>query len=382
VPVLRAARLFDGERIVAPGTVRIDDGRVSQVGFVPVESDPMEVTDLGDATILPGFVDCHQHLSFDGNGTLEEQVRGLDEAQLLDRALTSARRALRGGVTTLRDLGDRGFVTLALRGDESLPTILASGPPITCSGGHCWYLGGGCADTAALLAAVAERADAGCDVVKVMASGGYNTPTSPMWESQFDDDDVCLVVDEAHGRGLPVAAHCHGVDAIEQSLRAGVDSIEHCSFFTSNGRSEPDADLIERLARSGIVISATVGRLPHMPVPEMVIANAPAMRAARRRLHEHGATIVAGTDAGITPAKPHDVLPYAMNDFVDAGMTPVEALRALTTVAARALGLERSKGRLATGFDADVVVVRGNPLAEPSDLTSVIAVWRAGVRVV
>jgi imidazolonepropionase-like amidohydrolase len=377
---VRAARLFDGDRMVAPANVLIEGGTIIDVGVsVP---DSISTVDLGDATLLPGLIDCHQHLCFDRVGTLEQQVSGINDDRLLARARENAQRALRGGITTLRDLGDRGFVTLALRDDPTLPTILTAGPPVTSPSGHCWYLGGECAGTVELRRAVAARAEAGCDVVKVMVSGGYHTPTVPMWDSQFDPDDLRLVVGDAHRRGLPVAAHCHGNDAIAQALSAGADSIEHCTFFVEGFRSDPPDELIERLAKSGVVISATLGRLPDVPVPPLVTANAPILNEARRRLHELGATIVVGTDAGISEPKPHDVMPHAMSDLVAGGMTPLEALRALTSVAARALSVDGHKGRLASGFDADLIAVDGDPLADPLALTSIIAVWRAGQRVV
>ena len=102
--------------------------------------------DLGDVTVLPGLIDTHQHLCFDGNGTLQEQVEGRSDAELQRRAYANAKGALQAGITTIRDLGDRNFVTLDLRADPDLPTILAAGPPLTADGGHCWYLGGGCRD--------------------------------------------------------------------------------------------------------------------------------------------------------------------------------------------------------------------------------------------
>jgi imidazolonepropionase-like amidohydrolase len=377
--VVRAARVFDGERMIAPPVVLIDGERIVAVGGgVPADA---PVVDLGAATLLPGLVDTHQHLCFDGQGGLEEQVSGVDDDRLLARARGCARRALLGGVTTLRDLGDRGFLALSLRGDRSLPTILAAGPPITSPRGHCWFLGGECRGDEALRQAVGTRVEMGCDVVKVMVSGGYLTATVPMWESQFTAAELRLVVDLAHDHGLPVAAHCHGIEAITRAIDARVDTIEHCTFFTNRGRAEPPDALVERLATSGVVVSATLGRLPHVPLPPVAEANLPVLRETRRRLHRLGATIVAGTDAGINEGKPHDVLPYAMTEHLDAGMTPIEALGALTSVAARALAIEDRKGRLAAGYDADLVAVAGDPLVDPSALTSVVGVWRGGERV-
>jgi imidazolonepropionase-like amidohydrolase len=288
---------------------------------------------------------------------------------------------LRGGVTTLRDLGDRGFVTLALRDDPLLPTILAAGPPITQENGHCWYLGGACSGEADLRRAVAERADRRCDVVKVMATGGFLTPGFPMWDAQFTTDELRSIVEESHRAGLPVAAHCHGIVGIERALDAGADTIEHCTFFSSNGRPEPSEALMARLASTGVVISATLGRLPGHPVPPEVAAHQGTLLEARRRLHELGANVVVGSDAGINPAKPHDVLPYAFGDLVASGMSPIEGLRSLTMMAARACGVAERKGRVAAGFDADIIAVAGDPLGEPSVLASVSAVWRAGNQV-
>ena len=379
---IRGTRLFDGERFLDDPTVLVDAASVTATGKSGPA--PLEVVDAGDdTTILPGLIDCHQHLCFDGNGSLEHQVTGLDDEALRLRARAMARRALIGGVTTLRDVGDRGWITLGLRGDPDLPTILAAGPPITCEHGHCFYLGGECSDDASLLRAVGERVERECDVIKVMATGGALTTGSvPMWEAQFSTHALRIVVDAAHGAGLPVAAHCHGITGIERSLEAGVDSIEHCTFINQEGRAAPSDALLERLASSGVVISATLGRLPQYPLAPFVAANIEVLRSARRRLHSLGATLVAGTDAGINEAKPHDVLPYALGDLVALGMTALEGLRALTTVAAKVCGVGDHKGRLARGYDADIVVVKGDPAANTESLTRVVGVWKSGRRIV
>jgi imidazolonepropionase-like amidohydrolase len=379
VLALQAAWLFDGDRLISPPAVLIEGGKVVAVGVSVPETVP--VVDLGSQTLLPGLIDCHQHLCFDGNGSLEEQVSNLDDEDLALQARASAEQELRSGVTTLRDLGDRGFVTLALRDDSSLPTIVAAGPPITRERGHCWFLGGTCSTSDAdLRRSVTERAERGCDVVKVMATGGYGTPTFPMWEAQFTVHELRVIVDEAHQTGLPVAAHCHGIVGIERALDAGADSIEHCTFHTKNG-PEPKESLLGRLASSGAVISATFGRLPDYPRPPELTAWRAALMPAFRRLNELGATVVAGTDAGIVPAKSHGVLPHAFGDLIESGMSPVQALHSLTVVAAEACGVADRKGRLAPGFDADIIAVAGDPLVNPEASLEVGSVWRAGDRV-
>ena len=220
---LRAEYLFDGETFVDDPVVLIDDHRIVAVGAdVP---DSAVTLDLGSLTLMPGLVDCHQHLVFDGVGTLEEQVTGVSDDALRARAREAARRALLGGVTTVRDLGDRNFVTLDLRNDPNLPTILCAGPPITIVGGHCWYLGGE-TKPEDLRGAVRERIERECEVVKIMVTGGFLTPATPMWKSQFQLDELELVVREAHEAGVSVAAHCHGLGGIQDAIQAGVDTIE------------------------------------------------------------------------------------------------------------------------------------------------------------
>jgi imidazolonepropionase-like amidohydrolase len=379
---LRGRRTFDGETFVGAATVLVDGDRVA--GLTTDPPTDLELVELGDVTLLPGLVDTHQHLVFDGNGTLEEQVAGVGDDALLERARSAARRALAAGITTIRDLGDRGYVTLRLRDDPDLPTILCAGPPITRVGGHCWYLGGEADGDEALRAAVREREVRGCDVVKVMVTGGALTPSFPMWASQYDLGELQAIVDEAHALGLPVAAHCHGAGGIEASMTVGVDTVEHCTFFTDSGMSEPDEGLMARLAASGIPISATLGRRTDVdaPIPPIIAANIETMSQAVGRIHALGGTIVVGTDAGIGPGKLHDVLPQAFEDLVAVGFTAEEGLAAMTSRAATACGVGDRKGRLQPGWDADVLAVEGDVASDPAALRRPVAVWRGGRRVV
>lgn len=376
---VRAARVFDGSGVVDRPTLLVDGDRVVAVGESLPETVP--VVELPDATVIPGMVDCHQHLVFDGQGTLEEQVVGRSDAELLERATEHARRALHGGVTTVRDLGDRDFVTLSLREDADVARVVCAGPPITPQQGHCWYLGGECIDRTDVRRAIAERDERGVDLIKIMVTGGAMTPTFPLWGLQFSRDEIHRMVDESHRRGLRVAAHCHGIEGIEVAVDAGVDSIEHCTFMNDQLVADPPPRLLERIADSGIAVSATLGTTAPPPYPPHWKAAVPVARAAFGQIHEAGGVVVVGTDAGINPLKPHDVLPLGARDLVaTVGMSPLEALVAVTSRSADVCGIP-DRGRLTPDGVADIVAVRGDPTSDIAALGDVVRVWRGGVEV-
>ena len=324
------------------------------------------------------------HLGFDAGPDPVTAFTTADDAELLDRMRSAAGRALRAGITTVRDLGDRNYLALALNAEAGEgPEILAAGPPITTPGGHCHFMGGEAEGAEALRAAVRDRHERGCAVVKIMLSGGNMTPGSPPHESQYSLADLRVVVDEAHRLGLPVAAHAHGTPAIRDALAAGVDSIEHATFVTADG-VDADPALLAAIAGSDVFVSVTIGVVPGdspLVLPPEVAKRVEAVHEALRALYRLGARIVLGTDAGIMPVKPHDVLPYAISQFTAEGPSPLEALTAATGLAAQACGVSGRKGRIAVGMDADLLAVTGNPLDDLDRLRDVRAVFRAGVRV-
>jgi len=395
---LRAGRMFDGHQGHGPSTVLIDEGRIVSV-HTDSAPPPGEVTDLGDdVTLLPGLIDTHVHLVFDCTFQAVDHVQQATDDELLAQMRTRARAALTAGVTTMRDLGDRRYLSLQLREElakqvDAGPMLLCAGPPVTSAKGHCWFLGGevpapgsvtpdghGLVD--ALRAAVAERVDRGVDAIKVMATGGEMTAGTHSHLTQFSLDELRTVVLEAHRHGLPVAAHAHGIAGVANALAAGVDTIEHCSFMSEDSVVRDEA-LTAGIAESGIIVSATLGAAigDFPPPPPAILKRLPLLMDHLRRLVTAGAAITIGTDAGIGPQKPHDVLPYGAVQLAELGLGPVTALTAVTSLAARACWVADRKGALRPGHDADLLVVRGDPLTDIRALHDVVAVYRAGVRV-
>lgn len=391
---IRAGRVFDGERLSSGGAmVLIDHGRIvgveSPAGPVP---DGWSLADFPEASVLPGLVDTHTHLCCDSQMGALDRLCGCSDNDVVSAIEEGLRRNLAAGVTTVRDLGDRRWAVLDWRAGRDVstansprPTVVASGPPITSRGGHCWFMGGEAEGADELRAAVRARAERGVDIVKVMASGGANTPGSDVMRCQFTHDEMRLVVEESHAAGLAITAHAHGVPAVEQAINAGVDGIEHCSCLSDSGieMSEP---LLEALAASGITVCPTLGIAPGVVPPPAIVdlmARTGLTHQARLeqvgRMHRAGVRLVSGADSGISAGKPHGLLPRAVVDLVTAGVPVTDALASATSLAARACGLGDRKGLLRAGYDADVLVVDGNPGDDIGSLLRVVEVMANGV---
>jgi len=374
----RADRAFDGTRALPGGALVLVEGR-KIVGVEPASAPApagFEVTDLPGATLLPGLIDTHVHLCGDSGPRALDQVPELSAGELERVIDTAEQQHLRAGVTAVRDLGDHRWAVLDRIGaDGAGPTVVGAGPPITSPGGHCWSMGGEASGGDELRRAVRERAERGAGVVKVMASGGVLTPDTDVTACQFTLEQLQTLVDEAHRLGLPVTAHAHGLAAVERSVAAGVDGIEHCSCLTGTGVRTPP-ELAAGLAVAGVQVCPTLGRAPGVDPPPHVQARMDAVGATFEahlshvaRLHRAGVTLLAGTDAGIGPTKPHGSVPQAVADLVgECGVPVAEALTAATSGAARACGLGDRTGRLAAGYDADLLVADGDVRADVTAL--------------
>lgn len=241
-----------------------------------------------------------------------------------------------------------------------------------------------------IVRAMAQRVERGVDVVKVMASGGVTSPGTDVTATQFPTDELRLLVDRAHAAGLPVTAHAHSTRAVEQVIAVGVDGIEHGSCVTARGFGQASQDTVAALARCGIVVWPTLGLDPD--IGEL----APEMQAlleqmgvtfqqwwqSRRnfvgRLNDAGVRIVSGADSGISPAKRHGILPHAVGDLVTAGFTVPDALNTVTWAGALACGVGARKGKLAVGYDADLLAVQGDLATDVTALLRPQSVFLCG----
>jgi imidazolonepropionase-like amidohydrolase len=381
--VLKAAHLFDGRtgQLRDGGIVVVQGTRIVAVGAVSEAPPGARVIDLGDATLLPGFIDAHVHLSMEMGGNWYQQfyqdlMRFPAEDAL--RAAPYARRTLEAGFTTVRNVGSGDFIDIGLRnaikdGVVDGPRIVAAGYAIGSTGGHCDQspyppdvvkpagpMQGVCNGPDECRAAVRYQMKFGADVIKICTSGGVLSETDPVDVPQLTPAELTAIMSEAHAWKRRVAAHSHGDLAARQAIDAGVDSIEHGSFLSDETlRLMKDKGVFlvpTRLASYWTMKS--VDRFPPQ-IADKARAAAAASADAFKRALKIGVPIAFGTDSGVSP---HGMNALEFGLMVDLGMSPASALLSATRDAARLLGVDAETGTLEAGRFADVVAVPGNVL--------------------
>jgi imidazolonepropionase-like amidohydrolase len=348
--------------------------------------------DLPDATLLPGLIDMHTHLTFDLN-SLGYQGLSISTAREALHGARNARRTLEAGFTTVRNLGAKDYADIALRdaindGDVIGPRIVASGPAMGITGGHCdenllppafHFQGEGVADgVEAAQHRVREIIKYGADVIKICATGGVLSKGDDPNASQYTLEEMKAIVADAHRLGRRVAAHAHGAEGVRWASEAGVDSVEH-------GHLMDDA-AIAALKKNGTYLVPTLflgeymeKNMDHSDVPEYskqkmrdVIA---AMRKNTGKAFAAGVKVAFGTDAAVYP---HGLNAGEFHVYVSLGMTPLAAIQTATINASDLLGPKYLVGALEPGKWADVVAVDGDPAKDVTILEHVKFVMKGG----
>jgi imidazolonepropionase-like amidohydrolase len=397
VTVLRAARMFDGtsDRVVTPGVVVVQGGKILAVGGeAPAGA---KVIDLGDATLLPGLIDAHVHLTGESSDNWYKDF--VDGALQLPperalRAVPYARRTLAAGFTTVRNVGAEDYEDVGLRnainaGAVDGPRMLIAVHAIGSTAGHgdsppfdpnmvkpAGPLQGVCNGPEECRAAVRYQIKYGADVIKMMPSGGVLSLTDPVDAPELTQDEMNAIVAESHAWGRKVAAHCHGDLAARMAVNAGVDSIEHGSFL------KPET--LQLMKQKGVFLvptllaGETVGHNADR-FPPVIAAKARASLAARSDMFRNalkiGVPIAFGTDSAVSR---HGMNGQEFALMTGLGMAPAAALRAATSGAAQLLGVGDRLGTLQAGKTADVVAVRGNPLDDIHAMEHPVFVMKDG----
>src|SRR5882762_3663159 len=383
--VLKAARLFDAVsgKLTDHGVLVVSGTKIQAVGSNAKIPDNAEVIDLGDATLLPGFIDAHVHLSqessrnwyhdwFDGimRFPAEQAMYGAHYAKV----------TLEAGITTVRDVGSSDYISLGLRNGINAgvipgPRMLVANYAIGSTGGHADQdpvppqriavagpILGVCNGPEECRAAVRYQIKYGANVIKFMPSGGVLSLSDPVDNPQLTQEEMNAIVSEAHNWGRKVAAHCHGDRAAKMAIAAGVDSIEHGTFLQDDTLQEMKKKHVYLVAT--LFAGAWVGE--HLDTfPPAIAVKARAAGAQSQQMFQHavkiGVPLAMGTDAGV---EPHGLNAREFSLMTKNGLAPSQVLMAGTANGADLLGLADQTGTLSPGKFADIVAVPGNPFAD------------------
>ena len=401
VVALKAARMFDGrsDSTVSNAVVVVEGGKIKAAGSGVAVPAGARVIDLGNATLLPGFIDAHVHLTGESSDDwYRSAVEGLRRTvpEKAIRATEYVRRTLMAGFTTVRNVGADDYIDVGLRNAINAgvipgPRMLVATAALGARGGHCdntgfpYMLFG---KEPGLAEGIASGADAfrdavrfevkyGADLIKVCATGGVLSLSDEVDTPQLTQAEMDAIVDEAHRLRKRTAAHAHGAEGAKVAIRAGIDSIEHGSFL--------DEEALRMMKEKGTYLVPTLmageyagGRKSTRTYPPEIAAKAKAALEARSNAFKNalrmGVKIAFGTDSAVSP---HGRNAEEFGLLVELGMSPAAALRT-TGAAAALLGVDKRAGTLEPGKDADVVAVPGDALADIHATEKVIFVMREG----
>ncbi len=398
--VLKCGTLIDTEAATlrSKQLIVIDDQRITAIRAGDQYIGEARVVDLSEYTCLPGLIDMHVHLT---NGDLTKMYVEKFTLGVPDLAFMAARNAqitLMAGFTTVRNLGDRGEITAALRKaiDKGLvigPRIFTAGKSLATTGGHAdptnGYRAGLRGDPGPVEGVVNSVADArkavrqryknGADLIKITATGGVLSQAKNGQNPQFFDEELAAIVATAASYGFKVAAHAHGVEGMQRAIRAGVASIEHGTFM--------DAATMRLMKKHGTYLVPTIlagdfvakkakidGYFPEIVRPKAA-AIGPKIQATFGRAYRAGVKIAFGTDSGVS-APGDNAQEFAL--MVEAGMPAMQAIVSATTNAAELLDMRAQLGSISVGKYADVVAVKGNPVEDITLLENIGFVMKAG----
>lgn len=393
---IKAGRLIDvaNGRMLTDQTIVIRGERIERTGASSSIDIPpgASVIDLTNATVLPGLIDMHVHLTGDPDAQGYKNLAASIPRNALFGA-ANARRTLNAGFTTVRNVGAGAYTDVALRdainhGDVVGPRMRVAGHALGITGGHCdnnllppryQSFAGGIADGPwEIRKKIRENAKYGADLTKFCATGGVLSKGTTVGAQQYTLEEMLAIVLESHQRGRKVAAHAHGANGIKAAIRAGVDSVEHASMIDDEGiRMARDAGtfLVMDIYVDTYILEMgeAAGFLPESLEKERIVGQV--QRDNFRKAHKAGVRMAFGTDAGVYP---HGNNARQFAYMVRYGMTPMEAIQAATVNAAELLDWPADVGALEAGMYADIIAVPGNPLEDIRELEDVRFVMKGG----
>jgi imidazolonepropionase-like amidohydrolase len=395
--ILKNLNLIGPEGVLLENkSVVIEETKIKEIadGNVNVPTN-VEAIDMKGYTILPGLIDTHLHLGWNGEPDIEVAMLKelLPMASL--KAYVNARDDLMAGFTTVRALGDRGYLDVALKkaiekGIVDGPRMKVAGQPISMTGGHgdMWLAPEVSASGFGVIAdgldemrkAARYQIKMGADFIKLMATGGVMSEGDEPGSAQLSEEEMKVAIKEAHKAGRKSAAHAQGTEGIKNAVRAGIDSIEHGIFL--------DEEAIQMMKENGVFLVPTLSAVFNIKkhgkeagIPEFAVRKVEQIMERHvesfKMAYKGGVKIALGTDAA-TPFNKHGENAQELELMVNAGMTPKDAITAATKGGAELLGMEDMVGTLEAGKEADIIAVEGNPLEDVTLLKDVKFVMKAG----